>query len=116
MTDPALHPETSAPAQADLRLLLLNVVQKLVDKPDEVYVDLEKERGTLVLFLEVAPEDLGKVIGRQGSTARALRTLLEAVATKLNVRCELEIVEDDEDEEDDDEGLPREEDDAGAEQ
>ena len=102
-----MQPETSAAPQADLQALMLNVAKKLVDKPDEVYVDVERERGTLVFFLEVAPEDLGKIIGRQGSTARALRTLLEAVANKMNVRAELEIVEDDEDEDDD--GLPEDE-------
>lgn len=104
MNDLAAQPEASAGPEPSLRQLLIDVVKMLVDVPDEVYVDVERERGTIVLFLEVAPDDLGKVIGRQGSTARALRTLLEAAASKQNVRCELEIVEDDEEEMDDDGG------------
>ena len=63
--------------------LILMIAKSLVDKPDEV--DLQEVIGekTTVLELRVAKEDLGKVIGKQGKTARAMRTILNATATKL---------------------------------
>ena len=69
------------------------IAKSLVDKPDEV--DLQEVIGekTTVLELRVAKEDLGKVIGRQGKTARAMRTILNATATKLKKRAVLEIIE-----------------------
>jgi len=61
------------------------VAKSLVDHPDKVEVrEIEGEKTT-VIELKVAPEDLGKVIGRQGRTARAIRTLLAAVARKMNI-------------------------------
>jgi uncharacterized protein len=73
--------------------LILMIVKSLVDKPDEV--DLQEVIGekTTVLELRVAKEDLGKVIGKQGKTARAMRTILNATATKLKKRAVLEIIE-----------------------
>ena len=73
--------------------LTLMIAKSLVDKPDEV--DLQEVIGekTTVLELRVAKEDLGKVIGRQGKTARAMRTILNATATKLKKRAVLEIIE-----------------------
>ena len=73
--------------------LILIIAKSLVDKPDEV--DLQEVIGekTTVLELRVAKEDLGKVIGRQGKTARAMRTILNATATKLKKRAVLEIIE-----------------------
>ena len=73
--------------------LILMIAKSLVDKPDEV--DLQEVIGekTMVLELRVAKEDLGKVIGRQGKTARAMRTILNATATKLKKRAVLEIIE-----------------------
>ncbi len=69
------------------------VAKSLVDHPDKVEVrEIEGEKTT-VIELKVAPEDLGKVIGRQGRTARAIRTLLSAVARKSNKRAVLEILE-----------------------
>ena len=69
------------------------IAKALVDEPDQVRVtEVEGERIT-VLELRVAPGDLGKVIGRQGRTARSIRTLLNAVATKLRKRAVLEILE-----------------------
>jgi predicted RNA-binding protein YlqC (UPF0109 family) len=65
----------------------------LVDKTDEVIVrDVEEADGT-VIELEVAEEDLGKVIGKQGRTARAIRSLLQAASTKAQRRVMLEILE-----------------------
>jgi uncharacterized protein len=71
------------------------LVRLLVDKPDEVEVTEVPGRRATVLELHVAPDDLGKVIGRQGRTARALRTLLETREDRRGVRHELEILEED---------------------
>jgi len=69
------------------------IAKSLVDEPDQVQVaEIEGERIT-VIELRVAPGDLGKVIGRQGRTAQAIRTLLNATATKLRKRAVLEILE-----------------------
>jgi uncharacterized protein len=64
----------------------------LVDKPDEVRVERIEKDGALVLELHVAPDDVGKVIGRQGRTARALRTIVRAAGARSNERALLEIV------------------------
>jgi len=75
---------------------LKELAKLLVDQPDEVEVtEIPNRRGGGILELQVAPDDLGKVIGRQGRTARALRTLLETREDRLGVRYELEILEDD---------------------
>jgi predicted RNA-binding protein YlqC (UPF0109 family) len=76
-----------------VRDLILMIAKSLVDKPDEV--DLQEVEGekTTVLELRVAKDDLGKVIGKQGKTARAMRTILNATATKLKKRAVLEIIE-----------------------
>jgi predicted RNA-binding protein YlqC (UPF0109 family) len=78
------------PALQDLVKFL---AQQLVDRPDEVLVEEMEEEGAAVFELTVAEEDLGKVIGKQGRTARALRTVLSAAATKLRTRAVLEILE-----------------------
>ncbi len=73
--------------------LIEHMAKALVDNPDDVNVsEIEGER-TSVIELAVAKEDLGKVIGKQGRTARAMRTLLTAASTKLNKRSVLEIIE-----------------------
>lgn len=69
------------------------IAKALVDEPDQVRVtEVEGERITLI-ELRVAPGDLGKVIGKQGRTARSIRTLLNAAAAKLRKRAALEILE-----------------------
>lgn len=76
-----------------MRELMEYIAKALVDDPDEVrVVEVEGERVT-VIELRVAQTDLGKVIGKQGRTARALRTILNANATKMKKRAVLEIVE-----------------------
>jgi hypothetical protein len=73
--------------------LVTEIAKALVDIPDEVAVrEIEGEQVT-VLELRVAPSDLGKVIGKQGRTARSIRTLLGAAGMKLNRRFTLEILE-----------------------
>jgi len=76
-----------------LKELVEFIVKKLVDKPDSVVVtEISGEQATIV-ELRVAQEDLGKVIGKEGRTARAIRTLLHAAATKERKRAVLEILE-----------------------
>ena len=73
--------------------LVTYIAKSLVDKPDEVSVAEVEGNQTTVLELTVAKEDLGKVIGKQGRTARAMRSILAAAAAKENKRSRLEIVE-----------------------
>jgi predicted RNA-binding protein YlqC (UPF0109 family) len=76
-----------------LQELVKYLAEQLVDRPDEVIVEEMEEEGAAVFELTVAEEDLGKVIGKQGRTARALRTVLSAAATKVRARAVLEILE-----------------------
>lgn len=69
------------------------IAKSLVDRPEEVRVSLEEKEDVTVLHLSVAKEDLGKIIGRQGRTARALRTLVNAASAKQERCCILEIEE-----------------------
>jgi predicted RNA-binding protein YlqC (UPF0109 family) len=76
-----------------MKELLELITKSLVDRPDEVVVtEVEDEQAT-VLKLGVAAEDLGKVIGKQGRTARAIRTMLASAGTKLRKRVVFEIIE-----------------------
>ena len=73
---------------------LVSVIAKaLVDRPDEVRVDARTGAPVTVLELRVNPQDLGKIIGRQGRTAKSIRTLLGAAGVKLKKRFTLEILE-----------------------
>lgn len=76
-----------------MKELVENIARALVDQPDEVSVTLIEGQQTTVLELQVAQEDLGKVIGKQGRTARAMRTLLGAAGSKEKQRYVLEILE-----------------------
>ncbi len=69
------------------------IAKALVDNPDEVQVSEVIGEQTSVLELKVAKDDLGKVIGKQGRSARAMRTILSAASTKLRKRTVLEIIE-----------------------
>jgi uncharacterized protein len=73
--------------------LIKYIAQALVDSPDEVSVAEVEGNQTSVLELKVAKEDLGKVIGKQGRTARAMRTILSAASAKVKKRTVLEIIE-----------------------
>ena len=73
--------------------LLDYLARRLVDEPDAVRVEEVEEDGALVLRLHVAPDDIGKVIGRQGRIARALRTLVRAGGAHEGRRIVLEIVD-----------------------
>lgn len=73
--------------------LIAVIAKSLVDSPDDVKVTRNDEEDNVTIELAVAPDDLGKVIGKQGRTARALRSILAATAAKENKRSRLEIVE-----------------------
>jgi len=73
--------------------LLAELARKLVDDPDAVRVDEVEREGALVLQLHVAKDDVGKVIGRQGRIARALRQVVRAAAGRQRKRVVLEIVD-----------------------
>lgn len=76
-----------------MKELIEVIARALVDFPDQVEIQEVEGEKTTVLELRVAKEDLGKVIGKQGKTARAMRTILNANATKLKKRAVLEIIE-----------------------
>lgn len=76
-----------------LKELVKFIAQSLVDNPDEVDVRHVAGEQTAVLELKVAQEDLGKIIGKQGKTAKAIRTILSAAAAKIKKRAVLEILE-----------------------
>jgi uncharacterized protein len=80
-------------ASEELRELVEYVSKALVDYPDQVHVKHIEGEQTTVLELKVAKDDLGKVIGKQGRTARAIRTILNGASTKLKKRTVLEIIE-----------------------
>ena len=76
-----------------MKELVTYIARSLVDKPDQVSVAEVEGNQTTVLELTVAKEDLGKVIGKQGRTAQAIRTILSAVSSKVRKRTVLEIIE-----------------------
>lgn len=78
---------------ADARALMEHIAKALVDAPGEVFLDEYEDGGETVIELEVAEADLGKVIGRSGRVARALRSVLSAVGSKTNKQYALEIIE-----------------------
>lgn len=81
------------PASEELRALIEYLARALVDLPNQVNVKCIEGEQTTVIELKVAKEDLGKVIGKQGRTARAIRTILNGASTKLKKRTVLEIIE-----------------------
>jgi predicted RNA-binding protein YlqC (UPF0109 family) len=76
-----------------MKELIEYIATALVDHPDQVQIKETEEDDTIIIELTVAKEDLGKVIGKQGRTARAMRSLLSAAAGKVNKRSRLEIME-----------------------
>lgn len=70
------------------------IAKNLVDNPDDVEItSSEDEDGTIVLELRVHPDDMGKVIGKRGRTAKAIRTMVKAAATREGVNASVEIIE-----------------------
>ncbi len=74
-----------------MRELVLYIAQSLVDNPDQVRVVERRHEHTVILQLTVAPDDMGKVIGRQGRVAQAIRSLLKVAGTRERCRVMLEI-------------------------
>lgn len=77
----------------DIKELIQYVAQSIVDNPDQVMVSEVEGQQTTVLELKVAKDDLGKIIGKQGRNAQAIRTILSGVSAKIKKRMVLEIVE-----------------------
>ena len=73
--------------------LVSAIAKSLVENPEAVEVSEEQSNGTTVVQLKVAPDDMGKVIGKQGRIAKAIRTVVKAAATKANIRVVVEIVQ-----------------------
>ena len=71
------------------------IAKHLVDHPDQVSIELEDKEGKMIFRLNVNEQDVGKVIGKQGRTARSVRTILGAVSMKLHHRYTLDILEED---------------------
>jgi predicted RNA-binding protein YlqC (UPF0109 family) len=76
-----------------MKELIAYIAKALVDKPEEVVVTEKEGQQISVIELRVAKGDLGKVIGRRGRTAEAMRTILTAASAKLKKRCVLELIE-----------------------
>lgn len=77
----------------EMKELIRYIAKALVDNPEAVEVSEVEREQTSVIELKVAKEDLGKVIGKQGRTARAMRAILSAASTKIRKRAVLEIIE-----------------------
>lgn len=75
-----------------MRELVEIIAKSLVDSPDQVQVNEIAGEQSIILELKVAPEDMGKVIGKQGRIAKAIRTVVKAAATKENKRVVVEII------------------------
>lgn len=80
-------------APPDIAGWVKQVTQRLVDKPDEVEVDTVREDDADIFEVHVAPDEMGRVIGRQGRTVQAMRALLDAAAEKHDAAYELEILD-----------------------
>jgi predicted RNA-binding protein YlqC (UPF0109 family) len=89
--------ETTVSASGDpaqlMKQLIKEIVEALVDQPQNVTIEVITDRDSSVIRLRVAHEDIGKVIGKQGRTARSLRTILGAASMKLHHRFALDILE-----------------------
>ena len=75
-----------------MKELVLDIVKALVDNPDEVSIEETKKKGEIILKLSVSQDDMGKVIGKQGRIAKAIRTVLKSAGKKENVKVSLEIL------------------------
>ena len=75
-----------------MKQILIDIAKALVTKPDEVVVAERMDGNVLRLELSVAPEDMGKVIGKQGRIAKAIRSVMKACATKENIKVMVDII------------------------
>lgn len=107
MSTPTPEPSAPVAATGDIRLLIEQVVKAIVDTPQDVIVEEVKRTGnSLELELQVAQKDIGKVIGKQGRTIRSLRTLAQAAGVVQNLRCNLELLEEDDLQDEDEDDQP----------
>ncbi|QNI35658.1 KH domain-containing protein [Edaphobacter albus] len=81
-------------ANANIVGLVIEIARALVDSPEAVSIETVEEEDATVIRLRVAPGDIGKIIGKQGRTARSLRTILTAASMKVKHRFALDIIED----------------------
>lgn len=86
-----MEPADAAETRSPLRAVVEVVVRALVDHPDAVQVTESQRRGMTMLELTTAPGDMGKIIGRQGRTVSALRTLVSITAEKHGTRAQLDL-------------------------
>ena len=77
----------------DLKKILTDIASAMVDHPDQVTVTDSDENGDVLLSLSVAPEDMGKVIGKHGRIAKAIRTVMKAAATSVDRHVIVKIIE-----------------------
>lgn len=91
--DEAMQLASSDGSAKQMSGLVAELARALVDKPEEVSVEVVQDGDGTILRLHVAQSDVGKVIGKQGRTARSLRTVLSAASMKLKRRFSLDIVE-----------------------
>jgi uncharacterized protein len=89
----AIQIQTGDSPVKDMTDLVTEIAYALVDNPEEVVVEAIEDRDGTVIRLRVANSDVGKVIGKQGRTARSMRTILSAASMKLKHRFSLDIVE-----------------------
>lgn len=75
-----------------MKELVLDIAKALVDNPEAVIVEETKEKDEIILKLKVSEDDMGKVIGKQGRIAKAIRTVVKSAANRENVKVSLEIV------------------------
>lgn len=90
---PSVPNQSSVEEAQALKELVERIARALVDSPDQVTVEAAEEDNALVLRLRVASSDVGRVIGKQGRTAKAMRTVLHAIAARSKRRAVLEILE-----------------------
>jgi len=93
MSQPTVSGAQGGKKLSELSKMIEYMARMLVDLPDQVEVNEIEGENTTVIELKVAKEDLGKIIGKQGRTARAVRTVLNGASTKLRKRTVLEIIE-----------------------
>ena len=76
-----------------MKELVMHIVKALVDNPDEVTIEETMEKGEIILKLKVSQDDVGKVIGKQGRIAKAIRVLMKAYATKVGKKVNVDILD-----------------------
>ena len=76
-----------------MKELVIDIVKALVDNPDEVTVEETRKKGEIILKLSVSQDDMGKVIGKQGRIAKAIRTVVKAAAMRENKNVVVEIID-----------------------